>query len=55
MLQRLEEYKNSLKDDEEEDVAPCYQNDYIVELQKRDTILNDSLSEITKLRNHIKR
>lgn len=55
MLQRLEEYKNSLKDDEEEDVAPCYQNDYIVELQKRDTILNDSLSEITKLRNHIKK
>ena len=55
MLQRLEEYKNSLKDEEEEDVAPCYQNDYIVELQKRDTILNDSLSEITKLRNHIKK
>lgn len=55
MLQRLEEYKNSLKDDEEEDVAPCYQNDYIVELQKRDTILNDSLSEIAKLRNHIKK
>lgn len=53
MLQRLEEYKNSLKDDEEEDVAPCYQNDYIVELQKRDTILNNSLSEITKLRHHV--
>lgn len=55
MLQRLEEYKNSLKVDEDEEVKPYYQNEYIVELQKRDTILNDNLAEITKLRHHIQK
>lgn len=49
MLSKLNEYKDSLKvEDEEED--SLYENDYILELQKRDTILNDNLSNITKLR-----
>lgn len=49
MLSKLNEYKDSLKveDDEEESL---YENNYIQELQKRDTILNDNLSNITKLR-----
>jgi len=36
MLRRLEEYKESLKDNENEDesIEPFYQNDYIVELEK---------------------
>lgn len=55
MFQRLEEYKNSLKVDEVEDVEPYYKNNYIVELQKRDTILNDNLSEITKMRHKIQK
>lgn len=46
MLQRLEEYKNSLKVDEDEEVKPYYQNEYIVELQKRDTILMIILPEL---------
>lgn len=46
MLQRLEEYKNSLKVDEDEEVKPYYQNEYIVELQKRDTILMIILLEL---------
>lgn len=53
MLHRLEEYRESLKVPEEEEIAPYYQNNYIVELQKRDTTLNDNLSEITKLRHKI--
>lgn len=53
MLHRLEEYKESLKVPEEEEIAPYYINNYVVELQKRDTTLNDSLSEITKLRHKI--
>lgn len=53
MRQRLEEYKNSLKVNEEEDIEPYYKNNYIVELQKRDTTLNDNLAEITKLRHKI--
>lgn len=53
MLHRLEEYKNSLKVDEDEDIEPYYKNNYIVELQKRDTTLNDNLAEITKLRHKI--
>ena len=38
---------------EDDEIAPFYQNNYIVELQKRDTTLNDNLSEITKLRHKI--
>ncbi len=53
MLHRLEEYKESLKTPEDEDVAPYYKNNYIVELQKRDTTLNDNLAEITQLRHKI--
>lgn len=53
MLQRLEEYKQSLKMPEEDDIEPFYANNYVVELQKRDTTLNDNLSEITKLRHKI--
>ncbi len=55
MLHRLEEYKASLKagNAEEEEIEPLYKSDYIVELQKRDTTLNDNLAEITKLRKKI--
>lgn len=53
MRQRLEDYKNSLKVDEDEDIEPYYKNSYVVELQKRDTTLNDNLAEITKLRHKI--
>ena len=50
MYNRLEEYKQSLKADKEEEIEPYYQNSYIVELQKLDTTLNDNLADITKLR-----
>lgn len=53
MFQRLEEYKDSLKAEGEEGIEPYYKNDYTVELQKRDTTLNDNLSDITKLRHKI--
>ena len=53
MLHRLEEYKESLKADVDDEIEPYYKNDFIVELQKRDTTLNDNLSEITKLRHKI--
>lgn len=53
MLHRLEEYMESLKVPEDEEIAPFYMNNYIVELQKRDTTLNDNLSEITRLRHKI--
>ena len=50
MLHRLEEYKQSLEVNKEEKIEPCYKNDYIVELQKRDTSLNDSLADIAGLK-----
>lgn len=54
MLQRLEEYKESLKvDNEDADIPPFYSNSYIPELQKRDTTLNDNLAQITRLRHNI--
>ena len=53
MLHRLEEYKNSLSSDEDDDIEPYYKNNYVVELQKRDTTLNDNLAEITKIRRRI--
>ena len=53
MLHRLEDYKESLKVKNDEDIEPLYKNNYISELQKRDTTLNDNLSEITKLRHTI--
>lgn len=49
MCQRLEEYKDSLKADEAEEIKPCYRYNYVVELQKRDTILNDNLAEISQM------
>lgn len=49
MLHRLEEYKESLKVKKEEEIPPLYQSNFIGELQKRDTILNDNLADITKL------
>ena len=53
MMHRLEEYKESLKVQEEEEVAPLYANNFIGELQKRETSLNDNLDRITKLRHQI--
>lgn len=53
MFHRLEEYKESLKADEDDEIKPYYKNNYIVELQKRDTTLNDNLAEITKMRKKI--
>lgn len=53
MLQRLEEYKDSLKVSEDDEIEPLYKNNYIVELQKRDTTLNDNLSDLTTLRRKI--
>ena len=50
MLERLEEYKASLLGKADEGIEPLYKNDFIGELQKRDTILNDNLSEIAKIR-----
>ena len=54
MEQRLKEYKESLKavqDDSE--IEPFYENNYIGELQKRETTLNDNLADITKIRRTI--
>ena len=53
MLHRLEDYKESLKVAEDEDIEPYYLNSYIPELQKRDTTLNDNLAEITKMRHKV--
>ena len=53
MLHRLEDYLESLKVPDEEEIAPYYTNNYVVELQKRDTTLNDNLAEIAKLRRKI--
>lgn len=53
MFHRLEEYKKSLIANDDDEIEPCYQNNYIVELQKRDTTLNDNLAELTRLRHRI--
>lgn len=53
MLQRLEEYKKSLQTDSSEEIPPFYQNNYIVELQKRDTTLNDNLAEVSQIRRKV--
>ena len=55
MLNRLEDYKESLtvKDEEEEDIEPLFPFSFIGELQKRETSLNDNLSSVTKLRRDI--
>lgn len=48
MLAKLEEYKETLRGDDDGDES-LYENNFILEMQKRDTILNDNLSEITRL------
>lgn len=53
MLARLEEYKASLSTQKTDDIEPYYQNNFIGELQKRDTTLNDNLSDITTMRHKI--
>lgn len=54
MLHRLEEYKESLKvTKDDEDIEPYYKNQYVVELQKRETSLNDNLSNVTTMRHKI--
>ena len=54
MQRRLKEYEESLKATrDDDDIEPYYKNNYVVELQKRDTILNDNLSSITTLRHKI--
>lgn len=53
MLHRLEEYKASIEGKHEEGIPPLYANNYIDELQKRDTTLNDNLADITSLRRKI--
>lgn len=50
MHDRLEEYKLSLAGNANEGIEPYYQNNYIGEIQKRDTILNDNLADITRIR-----
>ena len=53
MLHRLEEYKDSLKAGIDEEIEPYYKFSYVVELQKRDTTLNDNLADITSIRRKI--
>lgn len=54
MKQRLDEFEASLRvDEEDEKIKPLYENNYIGELQKRDTSLNDNLNSITTLRHRI--
>lgn len=53
MLHRLEEYKESLRTSVDEEIEPFYQYSYVVELQKRDTTLNDNLADITSIRRKI--
>lgn len=53
MYERLQEYKASLEGKADEGVEPLYKNNYIDELQKRDTTLNDNLSDIAKMRRKI--
>jgi DNA sulfur modification protein DndD len=53
MMARLQEFKDTLKAEENEEVPPYYKNSYIVELQKRDTTLNDNLAEITNTRKRV--
>lgn len=53
MHARLEEYKASLKGKADEGIEPLYKENYIGELQKRDTTLNDNLAEVVKMRRKI--
>ena len=49
MHARLEEYKASLKGKADEGIEPLYKANYVSELQKRDTTLNDNLAEVVKM------
>lgn len=53
MYERLQEYKASLEGKADEGIEPLYKNNYIDELQKRDTTLNDNLSEIARMRRKV--
>ena len=53
MYERLQEYKASLEGKADEGIEPLYKNNYIDELQKRDTTLNDNLSDIAKMRRKV--
>ena len=53
MHARLEEYKASLKGKADEGIEPLYKANYIGELQKRDTTLNDNLVEVVKMRRKV--
>lgn len=54
MLNRLKDYEESLKvTKDDDDIEPYYKNNYVVELQKRDTSLNDNLSIVTTMRHTI--
>lgn len=53
MLDRLNEYKESLKVKKEDNIKPYYQNDYIGELQKIDTTLNDNLADDVTTKRHL--
>lgn len=53
MHDRLEEYKASLKGKADEGIEPLYKSNYVGELQKRDTTLNDNLAEVVKMRRKI--
>ena len=52
MLDRLNEYKESLKVKKEDTIKPYYQSDYIGELQKIDTTLNDNLADDVTTKRH---
>ena len=52
MLERLNEYNESLKVKKDETIKPYYQSDYIGELQKIDTSLNDNLADDVTTKRH---
>lgn len=54
MKERLDEYLESISGKANEGIDPYYINNYIDEIQKRDTILNDNLPEIARIRRKIK-
>lgn len=50
---RLEVFENSKKAKKETNIEPYYKNNYIVELQRRDTTINDNLEDITRMRHKV--
>ena len=53
MKERLDEYLASINGNANDGIEPYYTNNFIGELQKRDTILNDNLPEIARIRRRI--